>query len=80
MFEKKKPYLCAVEEMIQIRRSEYEQLLPQQKALEEVVCQLRTEVELLKNGRNSKLSYLSQAEDTRLWKNIFRADFYTHFM
>jgi hypothetical protein len=35
--KRKKPYLCAVEEMIQIRRSEYEQLLSQQKALERSV-------------------------------------------
>jgi transposase len=52
-----------VEEMIQIRRSEYEQLLSQQKALEELVCQLRREIELLKNGRNSKTSSTAPSQD-----------------
>jgi hypothetical protein len=39
---KKSSYLCAVKEMIYIRRSEYEQLLSQQ---EELVRQLRAETE-----------------------------------
>jgi hypothetical protein len=45
-----------VEEMIHIQRSEYEQLLSQQEELKTIVCQLRAEIELLKNGRNSKTS------------------------
>jgi transposase len=52
-----------VEEMIEIRRSEYEQLLSQQKAIEELVCQLRTAIELLKNGRNSKRSSSAPSHD-----------------
>jgi archaellum component FlaC len=50
----KKYYLCVVEEMITIRRSEYEQLLSVIAELRERVRQLQEEIELLKNGRNSK--------------------------
>lgn len=49
--------------MIYIRRSEYEQLLSQHKQLTELVCQLRTEIELLKNGRNSKTSSTAPSQD-----------------
>jgi transposase len=52
-----------VEEMIHIRRSEYEQLISQQKELEELVRQLRAEIELLKNGRNSKTSSTAPSHD-----------------
>jgi transposase len=55
-----------VEEMINIRRSEYEQLLSQQAELIELrslVHQLRAEIELLKNGRNSKTSSTSPSHD-----------------
>jgi cell division septum initiation protein DivIVA len=40
-----------VEEMIQIRRSDYEQLLSQIEELRETIHQLREEIALLKNGR-----------------------------
>jgi DNA repair ATPase RecN len=48
--KEKNTYLCAVEEMIHIRRSEYEQLISQQEELIElrtIVRQLREEIELL---------------------------------
>jgi transposase len=55
-----------VEEMISIRRSEYEQFLSQQEELKELrdlVRQLREEIELLKNGRNSKTSSTAPSQD-----------------
>jgi transposase len=52
-----------VEEMIHIRRSEYEQLISEQKDLQELVRQLRGEIELLKNGRNSKTSSTAPSHD-----------------
>jgi hypothetical protein len=52
-----------VEEMISIRRSEYEQLISQQVELKTLVCQLRAEIELLKNGRNSKTSSTAPSQD-----------------
>jgi transposase len=59
-----------VEEMLHIRRSDYEQLLSQNEELHTLVCQLqtvvsqlRTEIELLKNGRNSKMSSTSPSQD-----------------
>ncbi|MDR0726373.1 MAG: hypothetical protein LBF59_10270, partial [Prevotellaceae bacterium] len=45
-----------MEEMILIRRSEYEQL-------KELVRELRAEIELLKNGRNSKTSSTAPSQD-----------------
>jgi cell division protein FtsB len=64
---KKKIYIFAsVEEMISIRRSEYEQFLSQQEELKELrdlVRQLREEIELLKNGRNSKTSSTAPSQD-----------------
>jgi uncharacterized small protein (DUF1192 family) len=45
-----------VEETITIRRSEYEQLLSVIAELREKNRQLQEEIELLKNGRNSKPS------------------------
>jgi transposase len=56
-----------VEEMINIRRSEYEQFLSQQeelRELRELVHQLREEIELLKNGRSSKTSSTAPSQDT----------------
>jgi transposase len=52
-----------VEEMIHIRRSDYEQLLSQNKELQDIVRQLREEIELLKNGRNSKTSSTAPSQD-----------------
>jgi transposase len=55
-----------MEEMIYIRRSEYEQLLSQQSELVELrllVHKLREEIELLKNGRNSKTSSTAPSQD-----------------
>jgi transposase len=55
-----------VEEMISIRRSEYEQFLSQQeelRELRELVRQLREEIELLKNGRSSKTSSTAPSQD-----------------
>jgi hypothetical protein len=46
--KRKNIYLCAVEEMIYIQRSEYEQLISQQEDLQELVRQLRAEIKLLK--------------------------------
>ncbi|MDR0724549.1 MAG: hypothetical protein LBF59_00880, partial [Prevotellaceae bacterium] len=59
----KNTYLCAVEEMIHIRRSEYEQLISRQEELIELVRELRAEIELLKNGRNSKTSSTAPSQD-----------------
>jgi hypothetical protein len=64
MFEKKKnTYLCIVEEMIPIRRSEYEQLISQQKELIELIRELWAEIALLKNGRHSKTSSTAPSHD-----------------
>jgi transposase len=55
-----------VEEMINIRRSYYEQFLSQQeelKGLRDLVRELREEIELLKNGRNSKMSSTAPSQD-----------------
>jgi transposase len=55
-----------VEEMVHIRRSEYEQLLSQQAELIELktlIIKLREELELLKNGRNSKTSSTAPSQD-----------------
>jgi transposase len=52
-----------VEEAIIIRRSEYEQLLSVIAELREKVQQLQEEVELLKNGRNSKTSSTAPSHD-----------------
>jgi transposase/polyhydroxyalkanoate synthesis regulator phasin len=52
-----------MEEMIYIRRSEYEQLLSQIEELKEIVQQLREEIALLKNGRNSKTSSTVPSQD-----------------
>ena len=52
--------------MIHIRRSEYERLLSQEAKLikiEELVQQLREEMALLKNGRNSKTSSTAPSQD-----------------
>ena len=52
--------------MIHIRRSEYEQLLSQKAELikvKELVQQLREEIALLKNGRNSKTSSTAPSQD-----------------
>jgi hypothetical protein len=49
--------------MIHIRRSEYEQLLSQQEELRTIIRQLREEIELLKNGRNSKTSSTALSQD-----------------
>ncbi|MDR1666286.1 MAG: IS66 family transposase, partial [Bacteroidales bacterium] len=49
--------------MINIRRSEYEQLISRQEELIELVRQLRAEIELLKNGRNSKTSSTAPSQD-----------------
>ena len=59
-------YFCVVEGMIHIRRSEYERLLSQEAKLikiEELVQQLREEIALLKNGRNSKTSSTAPSQD-----------------
>jgi hypothetical protein len=52
-----------VEEMISIRRSEYEPLLLQQEELRTIVRQLREKTGLLKNGRNSKTSSIALSQD-----------------
>ncbi|MDR0725018.1 MAG: hypothetical protein LBF59_03285 [Prevotellaceae bacterium] len=52
-----------MEEMIHIQRSEYEQLISQQEELIELVRLLRAEIELLRNGRNSKTSSTAQSHD-----------------
>jgi uncharacterized small protein (DUF1192 family) len=52
-----------VEEMITIRRSEYEQLLSVIAELRERVRQLQEEIELLKNGRNSKTGSTTPSHD-----------------
>jgi hypothetical protein len=54
--KEKNTYLCAMEEMIHIRRSEYEELI-------ELVRELRAEIESLKNGRNSKTSSTAPSHD-----------------
>ncbi|MDR0724960.1 MAG: hypothetical protein LBF59_02990 [Prevotellaceae bacterium] len=48
-----------MEEMIHIRRSEYEDL-------KELVRELRAEIELLKNGRNSKIQIKDRAKAQRV--------------
>jgi transposase len=53
-----------VEEMLSIGHSEYKQLLSQNEALQKLVCQLRKEIDLLKNGRNSKTSSTAPSHDT----------------
>jgi uncharacterized small protein (DUF1192 family) len=52
-----------MEETITIRRSEYEQLLSVIAELRERVRQLQEEIELLKNGRNSKTSSTAPSHD-----------------
>jgi uncharacterized small protein (DUF1192 family) len=52
-----------MEEKLHIRRSEYEQLLSQIEELKETVRQLREEIALLKNGRNSKTSSTAPSQD-----------------
>jgi radical SAM protein with 4Fe4S-binding SPASM domain len=52
-----------VEETITIRRSEYEQLLSVIAELRESVRQLQEEIELLKNGRNSKTGSTALSHD-----------------
>jgi uncharacterized small protein (DUF1192 family) len=52
-----------VEDTITIQRSEYEQLLSVIAELREKVQQLQEEIELLKNGRNSKTSSTAPSHD-----------------
>jgi transposase len=66
MFVKKIYIFAPVEEMISIRRSEYVQFLSQQEELKELrdlVRQLREDIELLKNGRNSKTSSTAPSQN-----------------
>ena len=49
--------------MIHIRRSEYEQLISQIEESNEIIQQLREEIALLKNGRNSKMSSTAPSQD-----------------
>jgi hemerythrin-like domain-containing protein len=58
-------YFCAMEEPINIRRSEYEQLLSQQEELRATVRPLQEEIELLKNGRNNRTSSTVLSHDNK---------------
>jgi transposase len=52
-----------MDEMITIKRSDYEQLLSQNEELRKLVQQLREEIELLKNGHGSKTSSTPPSQD-----------------
>jgi transposase len=56
-------YLCRMEEMVTIPRSEYEQMKAEIARLSALVERLMEEIALLKNGRNSKTSSTAPSQD-----------------